>query len=330
MSKTLLSVLLFAVLAIAVSGFMPQVFGDDVSAEDVIYLGTRPAYDETQFAGKNILVTGGSSGIGFAAAMTFARFGANVVIVSRDSNPSWFTGDQAVKKIEADDIVKAKGGKIRWYKCDVSDKDQVKALFQKFQTDKFMLDYAFNNAGIVGAVGNLIDTLQYLGGEHDAVHNNLQGILNCLEEEIAQFKTSQKNGAIVNTASVNGYRASPGGALYATSKFGVIGLTRSVGTEYARGTPTIRVNAIAPGFTNTSLVWQQVKILEGQGQTWEGEYITPSHPLWQQYKVYFQQKCPTGDLADPMDQANMVAFLLSDSAALITGSTFTVDGLIGE
>jgi len=328
MNKILLSV---AVFAVAVSATFPYMtYGDD-NNEDMIYLGTRPAYDETQFAGKNILVTGGSSGIGFATALTFARFGSNVVIVSRDSNPDWFTGAQAVAKIEADDIVQAKGGKIRWYKCDVADRDQVKSLFKQFVDDKFMLDYAVNNAGIVGAVGNLKDTEKYLGTEHDAVRNNLQGTVNTLEEEIAQFHNSGKDGAIVNLASVNGYRASPGGALYATSKFGIVGLTRSVGTEYARGTPLIRVNAIAPGFTNTSLVWQQTKLLDGSGrQTWEGEYVTPSSDLWKQYASHFQSLCPTGDLADPMDQANMIAFLLSDSASLITGSIFTVDGLIGE
>jgi len=330
MSKTLVFAFIVAVVALGVSANFATAAIEDDEPVEMIYMGKRPAYDETQFAGKNILVTGGSSGIGFAAAMTFARFGANVVIVSRDSNPDWFTGQQAVEKIEADETVKEKGGKIRWYKCDVSNQSNMDDLFAQFEKDNFMLDYAINNAGIVGAVGDLIDTVKYFGGEHDAVRNNLMGCVISLEHEIAQFMVSKKNGAIVNTASVNGYRACKGGPLYATSKFGVVGLTRSVGTEYARGTPTIRVNALAPGFTNTSLVWNQAKLLEGIGQTWEGEYITPSHPLWKKWESHFKSLCPTGDLADPMDQANMMAYLLSDSAELITGSVFTVDGLIGE
>jgi len=327
--------ILLLIAALSVATFANLLGGKyKVSSTDgIIHLSARPAYDETQFIGKNILVTGGSSGMGYATALTFARFGANVVIVSRDSNPDWFTGNEAVQKIAADETVQAMGGQIRWYKCDVSKKEDVTALFQQFEKDNFMLDYAFNNAGVVGAVnmGTIFnDTVQYFGGEHDAVYNNLVGCMLCLEAEVAQFKSSQKNGAIVNTASVNGYRAAADGPLYASSKFGIIGLTRSVGTEYARGSPIIRVNAIAPGFTNTSLVWQQAKVLEGICQTWEGDYITPDSDLWKKYAPMFQAECPTGDLADPMDQANMVAFLLSDSAALITGSVFTVDGLIGE
>jgi len=326
------AVLLFAVLSVAVFAFVPIQYGEDPS--DIVYYGKRPAYDETQFKGKNILVTGGSSGIGYATALTFARFGSNVVIVSRDSHPDWYTGAQAVEKIQADDIVKQSGGTIRWVQTDVSEKDQIEALFDGFQKDGFMLDYAVNNAGIVGCANigpNRLfnDTVQYLGGQYDAVKNNLLGTEFSLEAEIAQFKSTGKNGAIVNLASVNGYRACNGAPLYAASKFGIIGLTRSVGVEYARGTPTIRVNAIAPGFTNTSLVWQQVKILEGTGQTWEGKYITPDSEEWGRWVDHFKEMCPSGDLADPMDQANMIAYLLSDSAALCTGAVFTVDGTIG-
>ena len=92
MSKALLSVLLVAAIAVAVSAFLDGNFMDNDENIQMIYTGNRPTYDQTQFIGKNILVTGGSSGIGFATAMTFARFGAHVYIVSRDSNPDWFTG----------------------------------------------------------------------------------------------------------------------------------------------------------------------------------------------------------------------------------------------
>ena len=239
-------------------------------------------------------------------------------------------GNQAVEKIQNDEIVQENEGTIQWRQCDVSDATQMQQLFEYFDEQNIVLDYAVNNAGIVGAVGLLNDTVSYFGAEHDAVHVNLHGTMISLENEIAHWTKNNKNASVVNLASVNGYKASPGGPLYATSKFGIIGLTRSVGTEYARGTPTIRVNAIAPGFTNTSLVWQQVKVIEKICQTWEGDYITPTHPLWLKHADDFKQRCPTGDLADPMDQANMIAFLLSEEAALMTGSVFTVDGLIGE
>ena len=71
---------------------IPTGFADDGFADDVQHIPARPAYDETQFKGKIVLVTGGSSGIGFATALTFARFGAHVIICSRDSRPDWFTG----------------------------------------------------------------------------------------------------------------------------------------------------------------------------------------------------------------------------------------------
>jgi len=295
----------------------------------IIYMGTRPTYDQKQFIGKKVFITGGSSGIGFATAMTFARFGADVVIISRDSNASWFNGSGAVERIKADPVVKENNGKIRWYKADVSNKENMTALFKQFETEKWEMDLAVNNAGIVGAIGTLANTAKYFGGEHDPIRNNLQGTIICLDLEIAHFKKTKKDGAIVNLASVNGMRGAPGAPLYPTSKFGILGLTRSVGTEYARGTPTIRINAIAPGFTNTSLVWQQVKGLIGL-QLWEGDYITPASKLWQDNKQRYLDRCPTGDMADPMDQANMIAFLLAEESSLITGSIFTVDGLISE
>jgi len=262
--------------------------------------------------------------------MTFARFGADVVITSRDSNPHWFNGTGAVKRIESDAVVKENNGKIRWYKADASNVTEMTALFDKLEKDeKWIMDLAVNNAGIVGATGALNDTAKYFGGPQDPIHNNLQGTIICLDLEIDLFKRMKKDAAIVNLASVNGMRAAPGAPMYPTSKFGILGLTRSVGTQYARGTPTIRINAIAPGFTNTSLVWQQVKALQGK-QVFEEPYITPDSQLWKDNVDHFLARCPTGTMADPMDQANMIAFLLAEESALITGNIFTVDGLISE
>jgi len=329
-----MSRLFVVVAAVALVASASFFFSDPVEekTDDIIFMRARPTYDKTQFAGKKVFVTGGSSGIGFGTALLFARFGADVVIVSRDSNPAWFTGAAAVEKIKADDIVKENKGNIRWYKADVADKKQIQELFTQLETkEKWIMDYAVNNAGIVGATGTMKDIVQYFGTEHDAIHNNLQGTINCLELEIDLWQRNKKDAAVVNLASVNGYRAAPRGALYAGSKFGILGLTRNVGVEYARGTPVIRVNAIAPGFTNTSLVWQQAKLIAGvANQTWEGEYVTPDSQLWKDNEDYFLSLCPTGAFAQPEDQANMIAFLLAKESALITGSIFTVDGMIGE
>ena len=240
-----------------------------------------------------------------------------------------FLGTGAVKRIEADPIVKENKGKIKWFKADASNITEMTALFKKFEEDKWEMDLAVNNAGIVGATGPLNETAKYFGGPQDPIHNNLQGTIICLDLEIALFKKLKKDAAIVNLASTNGLRAAPGAPMYPTSKFGILGLTRSVGTQYARGTPTIRINAIAPGFTNTSLVWQQVKCIEGK-QVFDEPYITPDSQAWKDNVQRYLDRCPTGEMADPMDQANMIAFLLAEESALITGNIFVVDGLISE
>jgi len=331
----------FAALALVASANIvldaPPVKGahavrDDVdSLDDLFVVGARPAYDMKQFINKKVFVTGGSSGIGFGTALLFARFGADVTICSRDSNPKWFTGQQAVDRISNDTIVKENNGKIRWVKCDVSDKAGMIKLFQQFDDEKYIIDYAVNDAAIIGAVGDMNTVIPYYGGKFDAVYNNLIGTVNSLEVEIAMFQKYKKDAAIVNLASVNGYRASAGALGYAASKFGVLGLTRATGVEYARGSPMIRINAIAPGFTNTSLVWQQTKLMAGIAhQVWEEPYVTPDSDLWQKYKDVLISMCPNGDISDPLDQANMIAFLLAKESALITGSIFVVDGVLGE
>jgi len=332
MSKVLFVVVVAALALVASCNF--NFFGASTARADdePMFMSARPTYDAKQFVNKKVFITGGSSGIGYATALLFARFGADVVICARNSNASWFNGEDAVKKISADPIVQENKGKIRFYKADVADWNEASALFKKLENDeKWIMDYAFNNAGIVGAAGKLKDIQQYFGGVHDPVHNNLISTVNCLELEFDLWKRHNKNASVVNTASVNGFRGAGGAPLYPTSKFAIAGLTRDVGVEYARGTPTIRVNAIAPGFTNTSLVWQQAKLVTGSApQVWMGEYVTPSSPTWQMVEPYFLKRCPTGKFAQPEDQANMVAFLLAEESALITGSIFVVDGGIGE
>ena len=332
-------------------------FAGDEYVDEVQHIPARPTYDETQFKGKVVLVTGGSSGIGFATALTLARFGAHVIICSRDFRPDWFTGmwpfsffsspflafsfhffllrlcltgAQAVEKIMKDNVVVANGGKVRWVKADVSNKESVAQLFKNIREREGTLDFAVNNAGIVGAAGPLNTTVQYFGTQYDPVHINVYGTVNCLEYELQLFTQQEKNAAIVNLASVNGYRSAGLAPLYSASKHAIIGITRSVASEYAQDTPTVRINALAPGFTNTSLVWQQAKLFEDGSQVWEGDYITPNHPLWKKWGPEFVAMTPNHRMADPMDQANMIAFLLARESALITGNVFVVDDMVGE
>lgn len=235
-----------------------------------------------------------------------------------------------MEKITNDEIVKLNDGKVRWVKADVSSKQSVAKLFADIREKEGTLDYAVNNAGIVGAAGQLNTTVQYFRTQYDPVYVNVYGTVNCLEQELMLFTQQKKNAAIVNLASVNGYRSAGLAPLYSASKHAIIGITRSVANEFAQGTPTVRINALAPGFTNTSLVWQQAKLFDSGIQVWEGDYITPNHPLWKKWEATFVEMTPNHRMADPMDQANMIAFLLAHESALITGNVFVVDDMDGE
>lgn len=293
-------------------------------------IGTRvaaiPGYRWEQFVGKVVLVTGGSSGIGYATALSFARYGARVVICSRDSNPAWFNGTAAAARINADPDVLSLGGYARWVRADVTKAKDVDALLADIVATEGTLDIAVNNAGIGGAFGALPDIEEYFCTEHDALQTNLLGQAQSLAAELQLFARQQRGGVIVNVASVNGFRGDEQGPLYVASKHASIGLTKSVALELARAPHHIRLNALAPGLTSTSLVWQQTKFLETGQQPWLGEYITPDHPLWKKWEPAFLSAIPAGRICDPMDQARMVMYLCSEEADYISGGVFVVDG----
>lgn len=282
-------------------------------------------YADTRFTGKIVLVTGGSSGIGFATSMSFAREGAHVVFCARDSNPSWYNGTFASTVINSDPKVIENKGSARFIKADVSKLAEVKALFENIRNNEGTIDIAVNNAGITGGFGKIEEIYNYYGSEYDPVQNNFYGTAYCSSFEVELWKEQNKDGIIVNLASVNGFKASGGAPLYSVSKHAIIGLTKSVAMENAETKPYIRCNAIAPGFTDTPLVWNQCKFIEdGTTQPWQGDYITHDHPLWKKYGSSLVN--PNGEIASPYDQADMILFLSSDAAKSITGAVMSVDG----
>jgi len=237
------------------------------------------------FFGKVALVTGGSSGIGYQTALELAQYGAKVIITGRDYRPTWFNVSEAAARINADPIVKSTGGQCRAVKADMSKLEDVKALFEDIKKHENDLHFAVNSAGIGGPLGYYNTIGNYIGGEHDPARNNIYGTtFSCMYEARLMIEKNH-TGAIVNLASTNGLKATPRAALYGTSKWGIVGLTHSIGALYAAATPQtpmIRVNSIAPTLTNTSLTWQQAKyFLYGQ-QSWDGDYITPASPEWEQ------------------------------------------------
>jgi len=296
------------------------------------YSGTRvakiPYFRWDQFVGKVVLVTGGSSGIGYGAALLFARYGARVVFCSRDSNATWFNGTDAERRINSDPDVISLGGYARWVKTDVAEPDEVDALIENIKAHEGTIDFCINNAGIAGYIGSIVDEglEEVLHGPHDTIRTNVFGLANSLAAELQLWDEQHRGGVIVNTASVDGLHGSGDAVLYCTSKHAAIGLTKSVAVELAKHDPPIRINALAPGFTDTSLVWQQVKFaLYGQ-QSWEGEYINHDHPLWKQFGNYFAEMTPAGKLCEPEDQARMMMYLCSEEAQYISGAVLIVDG----
>lgn len=238
------------------------------------------------------LVTAAGSGIGRTSAIALAKSGAKVMV----SDVSEEGGKETVK------MIRDNGGEAQFFKCDVSDEDQVKALVDETVSAFGKLGIAHNNAGINAG--------QVKIGEMESedwdktIKINLYGVFYCVKHQInAMLETG--GGSIVNSASGSGLEGSAKMTPYTASKHGVVGLTKSVALEY--GKQGIRINAIAPGAT-----------------------ITPAIEKWaqnqpEQYNGVLES-LPAGAMSTPEDQGNVVAFLCSDLAKQINGVTVPVDG----
>jgi len=238
--------------------------------------------------GKVALVTGGGRGIGKEIAMLFAREGADIVIW--DVNP--LDAENTCKEIEA------LGRKTSSGQVDVTDYAKVEEAVNKI-LDKFSkIDILVNNAGITK--DNLL--LRMSQAEWDAVINvNLKGTFNCTKA-CARPLIKQRQGKIVNIASIIGIMGNAGQANYAASKAGIIALTKTAAREM--GSRNINVNAIAPGFIQTAM----------------------TDKLPDELKQKMLSNIPLGKLGSPKDVANACLFLASNEADYITGQTIVVDG----
>jgi NAD(P)-dependent dehydrogenase (short-subunit alcohol dehydrogenase family) len=193
------------------------------------------------FDGKVALVTGGSSGIGQATAIAFAREGANVAITYHRNRAG---GDETVRLIEAHD------GHAMLLQTAVAKASQVQALVDATVQTFGRLDFAFNNAGL--GVGKSIH--EKTEEEWDRVMNtNLKGVWLCMKYEIPVM-IKQGEGVIVNNASIAGVSFIHGRPVYRASKHGVVSLSKSAATAYRR--QGIRVNVVCPGNIKTP-VWEK-------------------------------------------------------------------------
>ena len=233
------------------------------------------------------LVTGGSRGIGAAISRELAAAGARVAVNYR-------SGREPAEKVAAEI-----GGLA--VQADVSHPEQAQGLVERVEAELGELDILVNNAGVTR------DTLIARMSDEDwevVLETNLRGPFNT-SRAVARKMLRRRTGAIVNLTSVVGLHGNPGQANYASSKAGVIGLTKALAREL--GSRGVRVNAVAPGYIRTELT----EVLPEQAR----EAILTNTPL--------------GRLGEPEDVAGAVRFLCSDEARFVTGEVLLVDGGLG-
>ena len=239
--------------------------------------------------GKVALVTGASRGIGRAIAIELAHQGAKVAVN--------FAGNE-VKAQEVVDEIKALGSEAIKIKANVASEAEVKDMVKLVTTTFGSLDILVNNAGITR--DNLL--MRMKEEEFDEViQTNLKGVFLCTKAVTRQMM-KQRNGRIINIASVVGISGNPGQANYVAAKAGVIGLTKSAAKELAAR--DILVNAVAPGFIETDM----------------------TDELSEEQKRSMLEMIPLARLGSGEDVAKVVRFLASDDATYITGQTIQVDG----
>jgi NAD(P)-dependent dehydrogenase (short-subunit alcohol dehydrogenase family) len=248
----------------------------------------------TTFAGKVAIVTGASSGIGEATARLLASRGASVVLAARR--------EEAMAAL-AEEIVSA-GGTASFIRTDVSDAGEVAAMVAHAVETYGRLDIAVNNAGTGTQVYPVID----LPDEYwdSVLDTNLKGNFLCLKHQARAMLAAGNGGAIINVGSVNTFLGCPGAAAYCASKAGQLALTTSASAELAEH--GIRVNLVCPGVTDTPM-HHQIKANLG-AEAFEG------------MKAQTHQR----RIGAPVEIASAIAFLASDEASFITGTTLTADG----
>ena len=238
-----------------------------------------------------VLITGGLTGIGRAAAVAFAKKGAKVVVAGRR--------DEVGQALAKD--LRSLGSEAEFINADVRKDEDVRLLVDKTVARFGRLDVAVNNAGTEGQVGPITDqTAESYAATFDT---NVLGVILSMKHEVRAMQ-GQGRGAIINISSTYGHEGAAGASVYVGSKHAVEGITKSVALEIAKS--GIRVNAVAPGPTDTGMLTRFTG--------------TPEN------KAALMRTVPMDRLGLSEELANAIVFIASDEASFITGHVLNVDG----
>ena len=244
-----------------------------------------------RLAGMGVLVTGAQQGIGRAIAIECAAAGADVAV-------NWLDGEEAAREVAA--AIVAHGRRALTIQADMAKLDEVREMVAAVVAEFGAIDVLVNNAGVFPRV----DFLTMSEADWDFVHDvNLKGAAFCAQAAAQAMVAAGRPGAIINITSGAAFRGSPRGVHYCASKGGIVSMTRQMALELAPH--RIRVNAIAPGLTDTA---------------------QPRYGSTEEEIAAMAAANPLGRIAEPEDIAHAAVFLASDQASFVTGHTLHVNG----
>ena len=238
--------------------------------------------------GKVAIITGGTRGIGLEIVKVFKENNAEVILFGSKKE----TVDKAISELEKENIF------VEGYYPNLSNPQEIEEVIKEIINKHNKIDILVNNAGI--SANKKIEDTTYEDFEK-IMDLNVNAIFN-MTKAVVPYMKEQKEGVIINTSSMVSIYGQPSGVGYPASKFAVNGITKSLAREL--GTANIRVNAVAPGVTNTDMVANLPK-----------EMIEP-----------LIKTIPLGRIGEPRDVANAFLFLASPLASYVTGEILSVDG----
>jgi len=244
-----------------------------------------------RFKDKTVIITGGNSGIGKAAAVLFANEGARVMVADLSEN---LDGELA-------NAIIATNSEVGYIKVDVTEAEQVEQMIQQTISLWGRFDILVNSAGVLGP---RIRTDKYPEADFDKIIDiNVKGLWQCMKTALRYF-TEQRSGNIVNIASVAGHLGMVGHIAYSASKHAVVGMTKTAAIEFAKY--GIRINAVCPGFTQTPMM---------EGADTDAAYLEA-----------LQYATPMKRFGKPEEIASAILYLAADESSFITGQSLIADG----